>query len=87
MIIEKIKELNVDPLDLPGILVARHGPFTWGSTLEEAVKHAELLEYIARLAWLSISINPDLKSTSQALLDKHFSRKHGPDAYYGQDSD
>ena len=64
-----------------------HGPFTWGATVEDAVKHAELLEYIARLALLSISINPDSKPISQPLHNKHFSRKHGPDAYYGQDSD
>ncbi len=87
VIIEKIQELNVDPLDCPGILVANHGPFTWGKTVEDAVKHAELLEYIGRLAWLSFSINPDAKSISKAMLNKHFSRKHGPDAYYGQDSD
>ena len=87
VIIEKINELNIDPLDCPGILVAKHGPFTWGATVEDAVKHAELLEYIARLAWLAISINLDAKPISNALLNKHFSRKHGPDAYYGQDPD
>jgi L-ribulose-5-phosphate 4-epimerase len=87
VIIEKIKELNVDPLDCPGILVSNHGSFTWGKTVEDAVKHAELLEYIARLAWLSLSINLDAKPISKVLLDKHYSRKHGPDAYYGQDSD
>ena len=87
VIIEKINELNIDPLDCPGILVAKHGPFTWGATVEDAVKHAELLEYIARIAWLSVSINPDSKPISKALLKKHYSRKHGSDAYYGQDSD
>jgi len=87
VIIERIKELNVDPLDCPGILVANHGPFTWGNTIENAVKHAELLEYIARMAWLSLSINPDAEPISNTLLKKHFSRKHGPDAYYGQDLD
>jgi|TARA_Y100000310_G_C20683799_1_gene817675 L-ribulose-5-phosphate 4-epimerase len=87
VIIEKIKELKVDPLDCPGILVANHGPFTWGATMEDAVKHAELLEYIAKLAWLSLSINPIAGQISSALLNKHFSRKHGTDAYYGQDSD
>jgi len=87
VIIEKINELNVNPLECPGILVANHGNFTWGKTVEDAVKHAELLEYIARLAWLSISINPDSKPISKVLLNKHFTRKHGPDAYYGQDSD
>ena len=87
VIIEKIQELNVDPLACPGILVSNHGPFTWGKTVEDAVKHAELLEYIARLAWMSISINPDSKPILKALLNKHYSRKHGPDAYYGQDAD
>ncbi|MDC0235086.1 L-ribulose-5-phosphate 4-epimerase AraD [Candidatus Marinimicrobia bacterium] len=87
VIIEKIKELNVDPLDCPGILVENHGSFTWGKTVEGAVKHAELLEYIARLAWLSLSINSDAKSISKILLNKHFTRKHGPEAYYGQDSE
>jgi len=87
VIIERIKELNLDPLDCPGILVANHGPFTWGETVEDAVKHAELLEYIARIAWLALSINPNAEPISSALLNKHFSRKHGPDAYYGQDSD
>jgi len=84
VIIEKIKELNIDPLDCPGILVFNHGPFTWGKTVEDAVKHAELLEYIARLAWLSLSINPDAKPISKALHNKHYSRKHGPRSYYGQ---
>jgi L-ribulose-5-phosphate 4-epimerase len=87
VIIERIKELNLDPLDCPGILVANHGPFAWGETVEDAVKHAELLEYIARIAWLALSINPNAEPISSALLNKHFSRKHGPDAYYGQDSD
>jgi len=87
VIIEKINELNIAPLDCPGILVAGHGPFTWGETVEKAVKHAELLEYIARLAWLSLSINPGVSSISKDLLNKHFSRKHGPDAYYGQDTE
>jgi L-ribulose-5-phosphate 4-epimerase len=84
VIIEKIQELNVDPLACPGILVSNHGPFTWGKTVEDAVKHAELLEYIARMAWVSLSINPDAEPISKALLKKHFSRKHGPEAYYGQ---
>ena len=87
VIIEKIQELDVDPLACPGILVSNHGPFTWGKTVEDAVKHAELLEYIARMAWLSLSINPDAEPISKALLKKHFSRKHGPEAYYGQASD
>jgi L-ribulose-5-phosphate 4-epimerase len=84
VIIRKINDLNKDPLDCPGILVRNHGPFVWGKTIEEAVKHAELLEYIAKMAWVSFSINPDSKIISKDLLSRHFSRKHGPDAYYGQ---
>ena len=87
VIIEKIQELNVDPIQCPGILVANHGPFTWGATVEDAVKHAEQLEYIAKLTWLTLSINPNAKPISKALLNKHFARKHGSDAYYGQESD
>ena len=68
-------------------MVAGHGPFTWGKNSEDAVKHAELLEYIAKLAWMTISINPETTTLSSELLKKHFSRKHGPQSYYGQDSD
>ena len=85
VIIEKIKELNVHPLDCPGILVANHGPFVWGKDVEDAVKHAEILEFCAKLAWLSISINPNVRSITKTLMRKHHSRKHGPGAYYGQD--
>lgn len=84
VIIEKINELKVNPLDCPGILAAHHGPFTWGSSIEEAVKHAELLEYIAKLAWLASSIDPNVGSINNSLRSRHFYRKHGPKAYYGQ---
>jgi len=84
VIVEKIAELNINPLNCPGILVASHGPFTWGATIEDAVKHAELLEYIAKMAWLSNSINNNSKQISKTLLKKHHLRKHGPNAYYGQ---
>jgi len=87
VIIEKLEELNVHPLECPGILVASHGNFTWGKTIEEAVSNAEKLEFIAKLSYLSLSINPDISNISKALLKKHFSRKHGQDAYYGQDLD
>ena len=85
IIIEKIQELGFSPLDCPGILVANHGPFAWGRTIEEAVKHAELLEFIAKQSYKTLLINPDSKPINHTLLKKHFSRKHGPDAYYGQD--
>ena len=85
IIVEKIKELRVDPLECPGIIVAHHGPFTWGRTVEEAVKNAERLEYIAKLAYMSLQINPQILPISTELHFRHFSRKHGPKAYYGQD--
>jgi len=87
VIIETLNNLNFDPLDCPGILVACHGSFTWGKTIEDAVKHAELLECIARMAWMTKSINPGIDPLSESLLDRHFYRKHGPDAYYGQKSE
>jgi len=86
VIVETIKELRVDPLECPGILVAHHGPFTWGSTVEEAVKNAERLEYIAKLAWMTLQMKPQILPISAELHDRHFSRKHGPDAYYGQEN-
>ncbi len=67
------------------VLVASHGPFTWGSTVDKAVENAVLLELIARLALLTLQINPHTGRLNETLLKKHFARKHGPDAYYGQE--
>jgi len=83
-IVEKIRELEVDPLDCPGLLVANHGPFTWGATIRDAFKHAMLLDYIAHLALMTVDIDPHTKPISVSLHRKHFQRKHGPDSYYGQ---
>ena len=87
VIIERIEELGLNPLYCPGMLVANHGPFAWGKDIEEAVKHAELLEFIAKQAWIALSINSNAKPISSSLLKKHFSRKHGPNAYYGQNKE
>ena len=84
IIVEKIKELNLKPLHCPGILVARHGPFTWGKNIHEAVRNAALMENIAKIAFMTYSINPNINPISETLLKKHFSRKHGPGSYYGQ---
>jgi L-ribulose-5-phosphate 4-epimerase len=73
-----------DPSHAPAILVASHGPFAWGETPAAAVANADVLEHIARLASETLSIGPRTKSMPRALLDKHFFRKHGADAYYGQ---
>jgi L-ribulose-5-phosphate 4-epimerase len=73
-----------DAASYPGALVASHGPFAWGATVPEAVDHAEVLEYLARLASETLRIRPDTQPMQTALGDKHFYRKHGREAYYGQ---
>ena len=74
----------LDPLVFPGVLVAQHGPFAWGDSVEEAVESAATLEEIARMAYHTVSLAADLRGIPGYLLDKHYMRKHGPDAYYGQ---
>ena len=69
---------------MPAVLVASHGPFTWGRTAAEAGYHAWMLEFAAEMASVALSINPRLRGVKQSLLDKHYQRKHGKDAYYGQ---
>jgi len=75
---------GTDPLDRPGVLVAGHGPFTWGATAGDAARTAVILEEIADLAWRTLALNPDCCGIGRHVLDKHFRRKHGPGAYYGQ---
>lgn len=82
VIIETFKKLN--PLEHPAVLVASHGPFTWGKDVAGAVDNAEILEFVARLASETLRLNPEIQPMPAALLDKHFLRKHGPQAYYGQ---
>ena len=82
VIVERFNGLACE--SYPGVLVASHGPFAWGRTVAEAVDRAEVLEYLARLASETIRIRPDVKSMQTALSDKHFYRKHGSEAYYGQ---
>lgn len=68
----------------PMVLVASHGPFTWGATPEEAVHHSVTLEYLAKMALHTLSLNPNVSPVKQSLVNKHFNRKHGKSAYYGQ---
>ncbi len=75
---------GLNPMEIPGVLVAAHGPFTWGHDAMDAVTHGRVLEAIAQMATSSLAINPDLSAVNQYLLDKHYLRKHGKDAYYGQ---
>lgn len=72
------------PADIPAVLVHSHGPFTWGESPELAVHNAVVLEELAFMAWHNLMMNPSLFPMQQELLDKHYLRKHGPGAYYGQ---
>lgn len=82
VIIETFREC--DPSDTPGALVAEHGPFTWGKNPAEAVQSSVVLEQIALMAMGTITLAPKISGLRQVLLDKHFMRKHGSEAYYGQ---
>jgi len=82
VIVRRFKDL--DPLKQPAVLAANHGPFTWGKSPGKAVENAVVLEQVAKMAFGTLLLNPDQKPILQALLDKHFLRKHGTDAYYGQ---
>jgi len=75
---------GLDPLQHPAVLVASHGPFTWGRDVPEAVHNAVVLEFVAQLASETLRVNPKAKPMQSALLRKHFLRKHGPGATYGQ---
>jgi L-ribulose-5-phosphate 4-epimerase len=70
--------------DVPMALVACHGPFTWGATPEKALYHSLMLEEIAKMALMTLQVNPSTPRLDKALIAKHYLRKHGPDAYYGQ---
>ena len=82
VIVEAFRKL--DPMQHPAVLVASHGPFTWGEDAHDAVHHAGVLEFVARLASETLRIHPQTKPMQPALLGKHFLRKHGAGAYYGQ---
>ena len=84
VIVERFAELSLDAARTPGVLVANHGPFAWGEDPFKAVEHAEMLEFLARLEWRVRTLAPDVPLPDDFLVDRHFSRKHGPTAYYGQ---
>lgn len=75
---------NLDPVAVPGVIVKKHGPFAWGATPNEAVHNAVVMEQIAKMSLLSEMINNNIKPIDKFLLDKHYLRKHGANAYYGQ---
>ena len=84
VIIETIEGLNIDPAAVPGIVVKNHGPFAWGKDAAETVHNAVVLEEVAKMAILMKTINPDSDPINKYILDKHYNRKHGANAYYGQ---
>ncbi|MPM93343.1 L-ribulose-5-phosphate 4-epimerase AraD [bioreactor metagenome] len=75
---------GIDPMSIPGVLVYSHGPFTWGKDAHEAVHNAVVLEEIAFMDWHAMALNPAQGAMQRSLLDKHYLRKHGKNAYYGQ---
>ena len=81
VIVERFKNLN--PVHIPGVLVENHGPFSWGKNADDAVHNAVVMEQVAKMAYISYGINPQL-TMNKHLITKHFYRKHGPNAYYGQ---
>ena len=84
VIIETFENLGINPMYTPGVLCANHGPFTWGKDCHEAVHNSVVLEEVAKMASQAEVINPKLKVAPQEMQDKHFFRKHGANAYYGQ---
>jgi L-ribulose-5-phosphate 4-epimerase len=87
VIIETFKEKDLDPVAVPAVLCACHGPFAWGKDVHEAVHNAVVLEEVAKMAQLTLAVNTDAMSAPQYLMDKHYYRKHGANAYYGQKND
>ena len=84
VIVETFTTLKLSPEAMPAVLVASHGPFTWGADPFEAIDRAEALEFVARLEWRVRTLNADAPRPDACLVDKHHARKHGPAAYYGQ---
>ena len=84
VIVETFRERGLNPVHVPGVICRSHGPFTWGRDAAQAVYHAAVLEEVAKMAIFTVQINPEALPAPQHVLDKHFMRKHGPNAYYGQ---
>ena len=84
VIIEAFRGRNIQPMHVPGVVCSSHGPFTWGKDAAQAVYHAVVLVEVAKMALLTLQIDPNAAPAPQRIQDKHFLRKHGPNAYYGQ---
>ena len=83
-IVEEIQKRDLNCFNIPGILSVRHGVFAWGKDALNCLKNAEIIEHLAKLNYITESINPSVVELDSHTLDKHFLRKHGPEAYYGQ---
>jgi len=83
VIVETIERLGINPIDVPGILVRNHGPFTWGTSPKNAVHNAVVMEKVAEMSIKTLTLNPSAMMP-QDILDKHYKRKHGANSYYGQ---
>ncbi len=83
VIVECMKERNADPMAVPGVLVKNHGPFAWGKDAADAVYHAVVMDVVAEMNLKTLRLNPKA-SMPEYVLEKHYGRKHGPNAYYGQ---
>lgn len=84
VIVETFNDRSIDPLAVPGVLVFGHGPFTWGQTPQKAVENSVVLDEVAEIAYVTEAVNDKVLPIPQYLLDKHYLRKHGKNAYYGQ---
>ena len=84
VIVETLRREGLSCNDMAAVLVANHGPFTWGKTALAAIEHAEVLEYLARVEWRVRALAADVPRPDDFLIEKHYFRKHGPNAYYGQ---
>ena len=83
-ILECFEEKGLDPMEVEMVLLGNHGPFSWGKNAAKAVYNSKVLEEVARMAYLTLQINPNAPRLKDALIKKHFERKHGANAYYGQ---
>lgn len=84
VIVETFHNREIDPLAIPAVIVPNHGPFTWGESVEKALENSIVLDEIAQMAFAVEQLNPEVAPIEQYLLDKHYFRKHGKNAYYGQ---
>ena len=84
LIVDIFRKTGKNPAHMPMVLVAGHGPFTWGKNADQSIYHAAVLEEVCKMALLTLRLNPDAKILPEHITRKHWERKHGPDAYYGQ---